>query len=481
MLKTALFAMLLLETLSAASPPPSTFFSSAAEESFSTYQMNGDGDLWPSCWADDGNLYAANGDGDAFTHSGLRFDIAVSRIAGMPPQLTGITVATNVGTNWSGHNYNRKPTGMLCVDHTIYLAFQNLNLRNFSDAPAASIARSTDHGVTWTWDKTRPMFGNHQFTTIFFLDYGRDSSNARDGYVYAYGFDHNWRAQSELYLARVPKAKVQVRSAWQFYSGTGPVWSNDIAAKVPVLRDDRLLYRHVLGKHGCPANEHVLGQGGVVYEAPLRRYIFSSWSCATHELFEAPAPWGPWKRFLSKDFGPFHPAENRGMYGTSIPSKFISPDGKALYLQSNICCGGNSYTYSLRKLYVEPYTPSKPANARSAANLAVTGAGIRAISKSTRRGGLCGIDCSDILNNGNVNESEDDYDGEAKDTDWWGYTWSKAYHLNRIVYECGAVSQDGGWFSGGLRVQVRRNFQWVDVTGLSIDPPYPFGDSLRSH
>jgi hypothetical protein len=42
---------------------------------------------------------------------------------------------------------------------------------------------------------------------------------------------------------------------------------------------------------------------------------------------------------------------------------------------------------------------------------------------------------------------------------------------------------DGGWFrshDGGLRVQVRQHvpqldeYRWVDVTGLSISPEYPF-------
>jgi len=472
----------------------STFFSSVAEESFSTYQMDGDGDLWPACWADDGNLYTANGDGSGFTRGGLRFDMAVSRIAGMPPHLRGTTLATNAGTNWSGPGYNRKPTGMLCINHAIYLAFQNLNLKNFSDAPAASIARSSDHGNTWTWSEAGPMFGSpsdpkspkaYKFTTIFFLDFGRDSSQARDSFVYAYGLDNNWREQKVLYLARVSKTSVQMRAAWQFYAGVdkrgNPTWSRNISAKAPVLIDDRLLYTKVSSKEGCYANQPVLSQGGVVYDAPLRRYIFASWSCATHEFFEAPEPWGPWKLFLSKDFGPMRPAENRGQYGTSIPSKFISADGKILHVQSNVCCGGNSYTYALRKLYVELNTPSKPANTLSDDNLAVTGAGVRAISKSTRHGGLCGIDCSNILNNGNVNETEDDNDGEDKETDWWGYTWSKAYNLNKVVYEAGAVSSNGGWFRGNLNVQVRQNFRWVDVTGLSINPAYPFAGSPRSH
>ncbi|MEA2262397.1 MAG: hypothetical protein QOJ51_5222, partial [Acidobacteriaceae bacterium] len=46
----------------------------------------------------------------------------------MPPALSGHTIATHVGTNWSGPKYNRKPTGMLCTKGAIYLAFQNLSL-----------------------------------------------------------------------------------------------------------------------------------------------------------------------------------------------------------------------------------------------------------------------------------------------------------------------------------------------------------------
>jgi hypothetical protein len=78
----------------AANPPESTFFSTAKEEAYSTYQMTQlnnnlppEGDLWPSCWSDDDNLYTANGDGRAFTaNSNLyAYDLAVSRISGTPP------------------------------------------------------------------------------------------------------------------------------------------------------------------------------------------------------------------------------------------------------------------------------------------------------------------------------------------------------------------------------------------------------------
>jgi hypothetical protein len=470
----------------------SDFFATAAEESYSTYQVFGDGDLWPSCWAKDDRLYTANGDGTAFNHAASRYDMAISVLRGLPPALTGRTIATDVGSNWSGKNYNRKPTGMLCIHGDIYLAFQNLSL-NFVDTPAASIAKSTDHGKTWTWDKAAPMFGApaqpdsplaYRFTTIFFLDYGKDSRRAIDEYVYAYGLDRNWRSQQDLYLARVPNKEIQTRSAWEFFAGmddTGnPRWSREIAQKAAVLTDERLLYTKMLDANakGCEDNHKPIGQGGVVYDAPLKRYIFASWSCTTHEFYEAPQPWGPWRHFLSTDFGALKTARNYGQYGTSIPSKFISPDGRTLYLQSNVW--EHSYTFALRKLFLEPYSPASPSNGYSPENLALA-PGTRAISKSTHYGLLCGRDCVDQLAAGMPDGSEDDFDKEIKTTDWWGYTWPLPYHFNRVVYRTGSVTADGGWFAGDLRIQVRRHFQWKDVDGFTITPTYPATEKVGSH
>lgn len=43
------------------------------------------------------------------------------------------------------------------------------------------------------------MFTGHQFTTVFFLDFGKAGEHVRvfgpdnATYVYVYGIDHNWR------------------------------------------------------------------------------------------------------------------------------------------------------------------------------------------------------------------------------------------------------------------------------------------------
>jgi hypothetical protein len=33
---------------------------------------------------------------------------------------------------------------------------------------------------------------------------------------------------------------------------------------------------------------------------------------------------------------------------------------------------------------------------------------------------------------------------------------------------------DGGWYANNLRVQVRQNFKWIDVRGVTVNPAYPY-------
>ena len=267
--------------------PPSSgpFFASAAEEQTATITLAGksEGDLWPSCWSDDDNLYAANGDGRAFdvatNPTPNAYDVAVSRIGGSPDApstLAGTTRATSaaLASMWSGTSYNRKPTGMLCRHGDLYVAVQDLKTNTFDDAPAASISVSHDKGATWTWNHAAPMFANHVFTTLFFLDFGKDAADAIDGYVYVYGIDQSWATQAKLYLARVPDGSVLDRSAWTFFAGLAadgtPRFIADIAARVPVLEDDRHLYSDlaVSGYNAGGYNMQPLAQGSVVYDKP---------------------------------------------------------------------------------------------------------------------------------------------------------------------------------------------------------------------
>lgn len=456
----------------------SNYIGTAQVESKGTPSAS-DGDLWPSCWAGNDKLYTANGDGKGFSLDQDFSDIAVSEVSGSPGNLTGATISRGdqVGSIWSGGGYNRKPTGMVCVGDTLYLAVQDLAL-DFNDVPAATILKSTDHGRTWTWDKRRPMFSGHVFTTIWFADFGKGGALAPDGYVYAYGLDGNWRDSFDdtvadpqsVFLARVPKGKVQDRDAWKFSTGSG--WSSKIADRKPVLSDQRRLYAQTYGTNA--SNLSVISQGGVTYLEKQKRYVYTSWTEYTFEFYEAPTPWGPWKHFLSKDFGGYPWSTSKyGGYGVTIPSKFVQPDGKTMYVQANVCpCGGGGigtsvYNFNLRKLVLTPSVPGSAGNLPGDANLA---AGAVAISKSSQSGSLA------LMNDGALTGGETDFDDEVKGASWWGYTWPARQRVNRVEFTSGAVSAEGGYFTGRPRVQVKVDGSWVEVAAQTVSPAYP-GDA----
>lgn len=487
--------------------PESTFFSTSLLAYSATLNIvESDGDLWPTTWADDDNVYTSNGDGRGFSTDPADFDdIVVNRIMGVPETgISGVRLAAGpeLGPVWTPGTYNRKPTGIVAVDgdgdghDELYLAVQDLNSgpdgAAFNDVPAASILRSTNYGVTWTPTQTA-MFSNYKFTTVWFLDFGKSNTHASvlgpDGakYVYAYGIDNNWRDSvnsavedpQEVYLARAPISSIQDISTWEFFSGTSttPAWNANMNMRKPVLTDTRRVYVGGQTTDGYA----VISQGSVVYNAPLNRYIYTSWTDYTFNFYEAPQPWGPFTAFEWKDFGvtPWFGTNTstpkNGGYATTIPSKFISEDGTKMWVQSNwfvgAAAGSNwNYCFSLRELEVTKYTGSKqPCNAPGPNNLALRN-GTVPICKAAHYGNL------DYLND-QAPMSEDSWDGSIKNLDRWGYSWPAEYRMDRVVYRTGNTFPDGGWFAKDLTVKVRKNFEWTTVTGLTASPAYPYSNA----
>jgi hypothetical protein len=338
------------------------------------------------------------------------------------------------------------------------------------------------------------MFDDHVFTTVMFLDYGRDGAdNIFDSYVYAYGLDHNWRDSfsdavpdpDKLYLARMPQDGIQDVLKWEFYTGDlngNPSWSapGDIRERRPVLQDARRRYQATITP-SQPDSLSVISQGGIVYNKGLNRYIYTSWTEFTFEFYESPTPWGPWKLFHSKDFGGYPWTElSYGGYATVAPSKFISSDGTEMWVSSSTFVGGlQHYAFSLRRLWLTPYQETAPSNHKSTENLAdaVDPREVSPISAASVRYGKI-----TSLNDGKKAETNgiDSYSVERKRQDYWGFTWPQTFHMNQVVYTSGAIDRDnGGWFED-LRVQVRRNFKWMDVTNLQVYPAYAYDEHVES-
>lgn len=465
--------------------PLSDWIGTAQIESAPSVQTPSDGDLWPSCWAKNDTLYTANGDGRGFSADGAFSDIVMNKITGDVSNLKGTRLAAGdqVGQVWSGAGYTRKPTGMVCIGDTIYLAVQDLAF-SFNNVPAATILKSTDGGKTWSWNKRKPMFGDSTFTTIWFADHGKGNADAPDRYVYAYGLDGNWRDSfddsaedpQEVFLARVPKNAVQDRASWQFYTGeknAKPQWSSRMKDKAPVLTDTRRLYDHTFN-NGDPSFS-VISQGGVTWNKGLKRYLYTSWTEYTYEFYESPTPWGPWKRFMSRDFGGYPwTTDNFGGYAATIPSKFISADGRSMYVQSNVCpcapAGMSNYHFSLRKLTLDPLSGAA-GNTPAETNLATAANKAVAISKSDVTGSL------KALGDGDASTFVSDSDDEVKSESWWGWTWPKSQRVNRLSFTSGEVTDQGGWFTAKPRVEVKNAAgQWVNASGQLLSRDYP-GDA----
>ncbi|MEO3806352.1 hypothetical protein [Nonomuraea sp. B1E8] len=49
--------------------------------------------------------------------------------------------------------------------------------------------------------------------------------------------------------------------------------------------------------------------------------------------------------------------------------------------------------------------------------------------------------------------------------------------MDKVVFTSGKMFGDGGWFGADLRVQVRKDHEWTDVSGLRITPGYPYDDT----
>lgn len=467
-----------------------SFFATVKVAEHPNLTLPGNGDLWPSCWSDDGQLYAAWGDGWGFDSEKQTFaDIGVAQISGSPRDgsLSGLNLAVGdaVGQVWTAGDYTRKPTGIVCVGGDLYLAVQDLG-KTFDEAPTATVAKSTDKGRTWEWNRSTPMFRDHELTTIFFLDFGKDGAHAIDTFVYAYALDGNWRDSlshlvadpTRMYLARVPRDALQDRQRWEWYAGQdqqgAAQWETDPKQREPVLEDDRRVYVHTtsdLGKN--VSNLSVISQGGVTYDAPLGRYLYTSWTEYTYEFYEAPTPWGPFRLFLSKDFGAYPWADQKvGGYGATIPSKFISEDGLSMQVQSNTFWGGvQNYSFSLRELSLAPFTPSGPTN-RPGEPIPLSSDGAVPIGSSFHFGH------PEMLSDGvTAGQSEDSRTGESRAEDFWGYTWPREYSFNRVSYTTGQVSNDCGWFDS-LVVEVRRGGVWSPVDLRVVSPQYVAGSSV---
>lgn len=304
------------QTLFAASPPypPSRVFKNITFD-FSSLTRGAPGsDAWPITWAKDGNLYTAWGDGGGFggTNSDGRVSFGVARVEGTGDNWAGFNI-------WGGKNpeSSQKPTtgktdgGIICIEGVLYIYVEEQDTWT-----RCRLLTSADHGMKWTdlgWifeEKDRA------FENPGILQFGEDYSGSKDNYVYGYGGTGGDGTQ--IFLFRVPKNQLAIRSSYEFFSGFGenniPIWSSDINDKKPIFTDPNGV------------------EGGInaLYHKQTGRYLLTvahdqsgSWG-----IFDAPEPWGPWTTV-----GYFENwIDSNYKFTFVFNQKWMSPDGLTMWM-----------------------------------------------------------------------------------------------------------------------------------------------------
>lgn len=348
-----LFAATILALVAAEKTPypPSPVIEGLALD-WTTHRREAQGsDNWQLTWADDDHLYGAWGDGGGFegTNNDGRARLGFARIEGDWRDYRGYNV-------WGGMKgehpttFNGKSWGTISVDGVLYAwvipdepdPAGELNDGLRDHYRYIELARSTDHGATWTKAPWR-WWREDNLIVPTFLVFGRDDAGARDGYVYSYfirprdvnvtqrDFHLAVHQPGALFLARVRKEQIFAgRDAYEWFGGLidgRPAWV-PLASKRPVWENPD-------GTGWCVSAS---------YNPGLKRYLVATEHSTTESsllgLFDAPEPWGPWttvKYWTESDrFGHERPgstlAWKDNIFFFSFVPKWLSADGREFTL-----------------------------------------------------------------------------------------------------------------------------------------------------
>ncbi len=295
----------------------------------------GGSDNWPITWADDDNLYTAYGDGWGFEPLLLRKrSLGFAKVLGTPEAFRGVNIPSISGEQTGDGRTGKKASGMLMVDGVLYMWVRNAD----QAGRQCQLARSNNYAATWLWS-------NWKFAELgycAFLNFGKNYAMARDSYVYMYSPDtpSAYSETDRVVLTRVPEDRITQRGSYEFFAGFGaddyPIWTTDINSRKSIFTFPG----------GCNRMD-------VTYDAALGRYLMTMRSRAKaggvnhFSVYDAPEPWGPWTTvYYTENWegGPL--SRGNGGWGESqhIPSKWISADGKTLYV---VFAGKDSF--SVRK------------------------------------------------------------------------------------------------------------------------------------
>lgn len=329
------------------------------------------GDTWYPTWASNDTLYSPWTDGTSkrldgyseksnsgFIEKGTpenKFTNTTAQgvIIGRDPT-TLISYSTGVVNAPSFPYQGRYPCGSLiyngvwyygtyCLDPTANAKYGDMVINWPWMGPFVGFRTSKDYGKSWTKDPNtpeKPLFGETgingypvKIGSPHFVDFGKNMEYSPDGkaYLVAHGSDimdtqtrfwnTSWITGDQIYMLRVTPSIENMNDAskYEFYAGKdakgNPIWTNDFKSIKPLLEWNNNM--------GCVT---------VTYNAPLKKYLMcvtdggNTVSKMNTYILESDSLTGKWKLVTyMKNFG-------EQAYFVNIPSKFISKDGKTMWL-----------------------------------------------------------------------------------------------------------------------------------------------------
>ena len=319
-----------------------------------------DADTWYPSWGADGRLYSPFTDGTAngvkSWSGGKNAVVGHAIIAGDDPLKLQVLEPATIPGNPAPYG-GRYPCGGLMHNGIWYIGTYGLANGNYGLnwpilGPCAGFHISKDLGKTWTPSPRSTEPGKALFPepakfkdpiklgSPHFVDFGKNLEHSPDGKAYLVGHgatepdledrkaNASWITGDQIYLCRVVPSPETINdpAAYEYFAGNDAggkaIWSKDFASIKPIFEWDN--------RCGCVT---------ITYDAPLKKYLMCMTDGGTTEskystgIFEADQMTGPWKLISwMQDFG-------AQAYFVNIPSKFISDDGRTLWLcySANFC------------------------------------------------------------------------------------------------------------------------------------------------
>ncbi len=213
------------------------------------------------------------------------------------------------------------PTYGFAANGAMYLAF--MSVRHWGEPGQwevnhAGLAKSVDHGQTWTKLAAPTWSGESNFVQVSVVNI--------DGDLYFWGVTHG--RFGGVALMKVAEGDVETPGAYRYFAGKAadgsPIWSADQGAAATIVQD-------------------TVGELSVVWNEHLSRWLmtYTNGGGAGATIREGMTPWGPWGEAITL----VSSADVPGLYSPYMHPRFVTNGGRTIYFALSVWGPYNVFWY----------------------------------------------------------------------------------------------------------------------------------------